>query len=226
MEADCKSVAKATQVRILHLPPPAQRASDQRKRRIWGPSLCPTVNGLQGLFAAVRAEYVSKLWAAGLPQRLLDSTAGDDVLAVETLGVDAQQHLDTVAGPLSHLRWRDAGVEPGRDPRMPQVAGTPCQWRGNLLRRQGGLAGTVPRPVDAPHRHGVQVGQRERDPRATGAAHEQPAISPRAEDVDVTPQMVNKLGVSRDPPGVSSRPMQWSPAEWCTTDLSERVPAT
>ena len=29
---DCKSIAKASKVRILHLPPRAQRASDQRKR--------------------------------------------------------------------------------------------------------------------------------------------------------------------------------------------------
>ena len=32
MGADCKSVAKASKVRILHLPPPAQTAPDQRKR--------------------------------------------------------------------------------------------------------------------------------------------------------------------------------------------------
>jgi hypothetical protein len=30
---DCKSIAKASKVRILHLPPRAQRVPDQRKRR-------------------------------------------------------------------------------------------------------------------------------------------------------------------------------------------------
>jgi hypothetical protein len=33
MGADCKSVAKASKVRILDLPPRAAKASDQRKRR-------------------------------------------------------------------------------------------------------------------------------------------------------------------------------------------------
>src|SRR5664280_1848746 len=33
MGVDCKSIAKASKVRILHLPPCAERASDQRKRR-------------------------------------------------------------------------------------------------------------------------------------------------------------------------------------------------
>src|SRR6476661_10212814 len=39
MEADCKSVAKATKVRILHLPPSAPRGPDQRKRGS-GPLAC------------------------------------------------------------------------------------------------------------------------------------------------------------------------------------------
>ena len=39
MEADCKSVAKASKVRILHLPPSAPRGPDQRKRRS-GPLAC------------------------------------------------------------------------------------------------------------------------------------------------------------------------------------------
>ena len=39
METDCKSVARATKVRILHLPPSASRGPDQRKRRS-GPLAC------------------------------------------------------------------------------------------------------------------------------------------------------------------------------------------
>src|SRR6476620_3815302 len=39
METDCKSVARATKVRILHLPPSATRGPDQRKRRS-GPLAC------------------------------------------------------------------------------------------------------------------------------------------------------------------------------------------
>ena len=34
MGVDCKSIAKASKVRILHLPPRAQRAPDLRKRRL------------------------------------------------------------------------------------------------------------------------------------------------------------------------------------------------
>lgn len=37
----CKSIAKASKVRILHLPPRAGRALDQRKRRSWALSFCP-----------------------------------------------------------------------------------------------------------------------------------------------------------------------------------------
>src|SRR5450830_1544204 len=37
----CKSIAKASKVRILHLPPRAERALDQRKRRSWALSCCP-----------------------------------------------------------------------------------------------------------------------------------------------------------------------------------------
>src|SRR5665647_229067 len=36
---DCKSIAKASKVRILHLPPRARRAPDLRKRRL-GASSC------------------------------------------------------------------------------------------------------------------------------------------------------------------------------------------
>ena len=38
---DCKSIAKASMVRILHLPPRAGRALDLRKRRSWALSCCP-----------------------------------------------------------------------------------------------------------------------------------------------------------------------------------------
>src|SRR6476660_5331736 len=49
MEADCKSVAKATKVRILHLPPSAPRGPDQRQR--WSRPLACTPVGYSALRA-------------------------------------------------------------------------------------------------------------------------------------------------------------------------------
>src|SRR6476661_7188776 len=46
METDCKSVARATKVRILHLPPSATRGPDQRKRRS-GLLACPRLGTLR-----------------------------------------------------------------------------------------------------------------------------------------------------------------------------------
>src|SRR5664280_1738830 len=58
----CKSIAKASKVRILHLPPRAERAPDQRKRRSGALLFGPAVIGSNRLSTAVREEYVRKLW--------------------------------------------------------------------------------------------------------------------------------------------------------------------
>ena len=54
MGADCKSVAKASKVRILHLPPRANEGPDQRKRRSGPFALCPSwVGGGRGATAVL-----------------------------------------------------------------------------------------------------------------------------------------------------------------------------
>ena len=58
---DCKSIAKASKVRILHLPPRAERAPDQRKRRSGALSCGPAVIGSNRLSTAARREYAGKL---------------------------------------------------------------------------------------------------------------------------------------------------------------------
>ena len=62
----CKSIAKASKVRILHLPPSAQRAPDQQKRRSgalsWFPAVIPTVGG-HGRRIPTRAGHDAELRA-------------------------------------------------------------------------------------------------------------------------------------------------------------------
>ena len=52
---DCKSIAKASKVRILHLPPRAQRALDQWKRRSGALSCGPAVSGSNRLIPRTRS---------------------------------------------------------------------------------------------------------------------------------------------------------------------------
>ena len=65
----CKSIAKASKVRILHLPPRAQRAPDQRKRRSRALSCGPAVIGSKRLSTAVCEKYVRKLRPRPTPRR-------------------------------------------------------------------------------------------------------------------------------------------------------------
>lgn len=51
---------------------------------------------------------------ARVTERACDQSPEGFVLPVEALGVDAQQDLDGLAGPLGDLRGRHAAVEPGR----------------------------------------------------------------------------------------------------------------
>src|SRR5664279_693946 len=57
----CKSIAKASKVRILHLPPRAKGASDLRKRRAGALSCVPAVIGSKRLSTAVRGECVGEV---------------------------------------------------------------------------------------------------------------------------------------------------------------------
>jgi hypothetical protein len=116
MGVDCKSIAKASKVRILHLPPRAQRAPDLRKRRSGALSFGPAVIGSHRLFTGVRGECVGKLRSRpGLRdhhgrfrsrrqrQRRLDACFRDLFLAIGALGVDPEEDIDTVPGPLGDL---------------------------------------------------------------------------------------------------------------------------
>jgi hypothetical protein len=51
----------------------------------------------------------------------LDAAPGDLVATDDALGVDLQQHLDTVASPGGDQGGVDAGVEPGGDGRVPEI---------------------------------------------------------------------------------------------------------
>ena len=69
-----------------------------------------------------------------LAQRFADPALGELVLAHYALGVDPQQHVHTVPGPLRHLGGIDATIQPGGQAGMPQIVWPSGEWRG-LLRR-------------------------------------------------------------------------------------------
>jgi hypothetical protein len=58
-----------------------------------------------------------------LTQRFTHASLGELVLAHDALGVDPQQHVHAVPGPLRHLGGVDAAVEPRGQARMPKVKG-------------------------------------------------------------------------------------------------------
>jgi hypothetical protein len=57
-------------------------------------------------------------------------------VAHDALGVDAQQHVHAVPGPLGHLGGIDAAVQPGGQAGMAEVAWPPGEGRGLLSRGQ------------------------------------------------------------------------------------------
>lgn len=73
----------------------------------------------------------------------LDAAFGFVLLAVDAPGIDPQQHVDAVTGPLSDLRCGHSGVQPGGDRRVPQIIGAPGQQRRPFLADEGGGAGLV-----------------------------------------------------------------------------------
>ena len=50
--------------------------------------------------------------SSGLAQRFADTALGQLVLADDAFGVDPQEYVDAVPGPLGDLGWVDAAVEP------------------------------------------------------------------------------------------------------------------
>ena len=63
-----------------------------------------------------------------LPQRFADPALGELVLAHDALGVDPQEHVHAVAGPLGYLRGLDASVQPRGQAGMPKIVWPPCEW--------------------------------------------------------------------------------------------------
>ena len=55
---------------------------------------------------------VSDLAVSVLAQRCADPALGELVLADDALGVDPQEYVDAVPGPLRHLSGIDTGVQP------------------------------------------------------------------------------------------------------------------
>jgi hypothetical protein len=75
-----------------------------------------------------------------LAKRLEDPALSKLVLAYDALGVDPQQHVDAVPGPLGHLGRVDAAVEPCGQAGVPEVIRAPSERRGLLRGTQRRLA--------------------------------------------------------------------------------------
>src|SRR6266566_1262590 len=87
-----------------------------------------------------RASFVAGYARLG---RFEDAPLGLVLLAGDALGVDPQQDVDLVPGPVGYLRWCDAGVQPGGDRRVTQVVGAAGQQRRRLWAGEGRGRGLV-----------------------------------------------------------------------------------
>lgn len=70
-------------------------------------------------------------------KRLLDAIPSYPLPTVEALGVDPEQDVNSVTGPLGDACWFDAGIEPGGDggvAGLAGMAGDPSQRSLNLGR--------------------------------------------------------------------------------------------
>jgi len=109
------------------------RASDQRKRR--SEALLPSAGRVR-LSPAADGRLrllVGKSWGSlrvlrrgqrareriAASESKLDAVPGGRVLADDARREDPQQHVDAMAGPLTDLGGRNAGIEPGRDGGVP-----------------------------------------------------------------------------------------------------------
>src|SRR5215813_10409194 len=75
-----------------------------------------------------------------------DTALGDLVLAVEALGIDAEQHLDAMARPLCHLGCGHSPVEPSGQACVAKVVRSTRKLRVVLIARQCSLARLLPCP--------------------------------------------------------------------------------
>ena len=129
-------------------------------------------------------------------QGFVDAALGKLVLARDALGVDAQQHVHAVPGPLGHLGGIDAAVEPGGQAGEPQVVWPPGEGRGLLRRGERQLAGFGP---------GAAVG--DRGQLAAPHTGEEAAIVARAEVRQMIAQKPGQLGMSGHDPDVALGPV-------------------
>jgi hypothetical protein len=143
-------------------------------------------------YAAGCAQYVPKFGAAlvavllslGRAHGILDAPLGRLLLAVDALGVDPQQDIDAVPGPLGDLRRCDPGVEPGRDGSVPERVGDHGQRRGSLP-----LGERLP----ASRVEDLQIDVLGDD--SPARADEDPAPAPGREGGEVRPQEPDKIRV-------------------------------
>jgi alkylation response protein AidB-like acyl-CoA dehydrogenase len=68
----------------------------------------------------------------GQRQRRLDARVRDLVLAIDALGVDPEEDIHAVPGPLGDLGRRDPGIQPSRNGCVAQVVRVLGQRRGEL----------------------------------------------------------------------------------------------
>ena len=83
---------------------------------------------------------------SGHPESVLfesfaDPALGEFVLADDTLGVDPQEHIHAVPGPLRYLGGVDAAIQPRGQAGMPEIVRAPGERRGLLRGTQSRLAG-------------------------------------------------------------------------------------
>src|SRR5215470_726113 len=97
--------------------------------RLSVPNTCPSPRSLRE-WAAISA----------LAQRFADPALGELVLAYDAFGVDPQEHVHAVPGPLGYLGRVDAAVEPRGQAGVPEVIWAPRERGGLLDRGQRRLA--------------------------------------------------------------------------------------
>jgi hypothetical protein len=130
----CKSIAKASKVRILHLPPRVKRAPDLRRRRLEALSCGPAVIGSNRLSTAVPGNTPGSFGHIRLSacrsqrERCFDACLRDLVLAIDARGVDPEEDIHAVPGPRygDPASWVISHGEPSVSVTMnvPPVTGT------------------------------------------------------------------------------------------------------
>src|SRR6478672_9955948 len=114
--------------------------------------------------------------AMGVSESCLDPLSDGLVLSVDALGVDAEQDVDTVAGPLGDMGGGHAGVEPQGDRGMPKVVRAPGQRRRVQKWAEGFASCLVPDPVDDAHRLRSRIRAGQGRAGASGAGDEDSAV--------------------------------------------------